>query len=123
VVFGCAGDRDPGRRPAMARAAAELADYVVVTSENTWREPAEQVIAELTDGLDRVGLRRDRDYTVRVDRQEAIELALSAAEIGDTVLVAGMGHEPTMVVAGEARPWDDRAVIREVLSPAVPVSR
>jgi UDP-N-acetylmuramoyl-L-alanyl-D-glutamate--2,6-diaminopimelate ligase len=74
----------------------------------------------VADGLAGAGKRPDRDYAVRLDRREAIELALAMAEPGDTVLVAGMGHEKSMMVAGRAQPWDDRRVVRELLLPSAP---
>jgi UDP-N-acetylmuramoyl-L-alanyl-D-glutamate--2,6-diaminopimelate ligase len=117
AVFGCAGERDPARRPEMARVSAELADYTIVTSEDSWDEDPQSIVDEVVDGLTRAGKRPDRDYAVELDRRAAIELALSMAESGDTVLVAGMGHEKSMMVAGHACPWDDRQVIRELLLP------
>lgn len=113
-MFGCAGDRDPDRRAGMGRVAARQADYSVVTSENTWTEPPEAVIAAAVAGLAAAGGR----YAVRADRPEAIRHGLSLAGPDDTVLVAGMGHEQTMIVAGRPQPWEDRAVIRELLCAA-----
>jgi UDP-N-acetylmuramoyl-L-alanyl-D-glutamate--2,6-diaminopimelate ligase len=118
AVFGCTGERDPGRRPAMAKVSAELADYTVVTTEDSWDEDPLSIVEGVTAGLADAGKRPELDYTVRVDRREAIELALSMAEPGDTVLVAGMGHEKSMMVAGRAQPWDDRQVVRELLLPS-----
>jgi UDP-N-acetylmuramoyl-L-alanyl-D-glutamate--2,6-diaminopimelate ligase len=115
AVFGCAGERDRARRPEMAQVSAELADYTIVTSEDSWNEDPESIVDDVVVGLARAGMRPDRDYAVRLDRREAIELALSMAVPGDTVLVAGMGHEKSMMVDGEARPWDDRQVVRELL--------
>jgi UDP-N-acetylmuramoyl-L-alanyl-D-glutamate--2,6-diaminopimelate ligase len=116
AVFGCAGDRDPGRRPAMGRVAARLADYTVVTSDSSWSEDPERIMAQVAEGLVAAGREGGRDYAMRADRREAIALAVSMARPGDTVLVAGMGHEQSMVVAGRAEPWDDRRAVREILS-------
>jgi UDP-N-acetylmuramyl-tripeptide synthetase len=116
VVFGCAGDRDPGRRPAMGRVAARLADYAVVTSDSSWSEDPEQIMAQVAEGLVATGREGGRDYAMRADRREAITHAVAMARPGDTVLVAGMGHEQSMVVAGRAQPWDDRRALREILS-------
>jgi len=124
VVFGCAGDRDPARRPAMGRVAARLADYTVVTSDSSWSEHPERIMAQVAEGLVAAGRESGRDYTMRADRREAIAHAVSMARPGDTVLVAGMGHEQSMVVAGQAQPWDDRRAVREILSgPAVMAAR
>lgn len=115
AVFGCAGDRDPGRRRQMGRVAAELADFTVVTSENTWTEQPEMIMAEVMRGLVERGRRPDRDYACRLDRREAIRLGLSRAGEGDMVLVAGMGHEPSMIIGGREVPWDDRQVVHDLL--------
>lgn len=115
AVFGCAGDRDPGRRRQMGRVAAELADFTVVTSENTWTEQPEMIMAEVVRGLVERGRRPDRDYACRLDRREAIRLGLSRAGDGDMVLVAGMGHEPSMIMGGRAVAWDDRQVVHDLL--------
>jgi UDP-N-acetylmuramoyl-L-alanyl-D-glutamate--2,6-diaminopimelate ligase len=100
----------------MGRVAARLADYTVVTSANTWTEEPEAIMAEIVRGLVETGRRPDRDYAWRLDRRQAIELALARARDDDLVLVAGMGGERSMVVAGRPEPWDDRQVIHEVLS-------
>lgn len=115
TVFGCAGDRDPGRRRQMGRVAAELADFTVVTSENTWTEQPEAIMAEVVRGLVERGRRSDRDYACRLDRREAIRLGLSRAGEGDAVLVAGMGHEPSMIMGERQVAWDDRQVVHDLL--------
>jgi UDP-N-acetylmuramoyl-L-alanyl-D-glutamate--2,6-diaminopimelate ligase len=119
AVFGCAGDRDPTRRPEMARVSARLADYTIVTSDDSWQEDPESIVDGIVSGLDEAGKRAERDYAVRLDRREAIALALSMAGPGDTVLVAGMGHEQSMVTAGGTVAWNDQQVIRDLL-PAPP---
>lgn len=117
AVFGCAGDRDPARRPEMARVSARLADYTIVTADDSWHEDPASIVAEIVSGLAGAGKREDRDYAVRLDRREAIKLALAMAGPADTVLVTGMGHERSMVTDGRILPWNDQQVIREIELP------
>jgi UDP-N-acetylmuramoyl-L-alanyl-D-glutamate--2,6-diaminopimelate ligase len=123
VVFGCS-DRDPSRASQMAEVSATLADHTVVTNEDNWDEDSKSVMSimeEAVEGSARAGKLPGRDFAIRLDRREAIELALSMAEPGDTVLVAGKGHEQSIMVAGHTHSWDDRQVVRELLLPATPV--
>jgi len=110
-VFGAGGDRDRGKRPQMGRAGAELSDLAIVTSDNPRSEDPEAIVAEILAGID------DRDgVEVEVDRRAAIALALSQAEPGDTVVIAGKGHEQGQEFEnGRKLPFDDREVAREEL--------
>jgi len=110
VVFGCGGDRDKAKRPVMGRIAAQLADDVVVTSDNPRSENPDSIIAEVL-----VGIPAGADAVALADRRAAIAEAVRRARPGDVVLVAGKGHETTQVAAGVAHPFDDRAVLRELL--------
>lgn len=110
VVFGCGGDRDPDKRPLMGRAAAS-ADTVYVTSDNPRSEDPVGIILQIEDGLRSTGTK----YRVVVDRRAAIEMAIRAARPGDTVLVAGKGHEDYQIFAERTIHFDDREVAREVL--------
>ncbi|WDT94366.1 UDP-N-acetylmuramoyl-L-alanyl-D-glutamate--2,6-diaminopimelate ligase [Thermoleophilum album] len=113
-VFGCGGDRDRGKRPQMGRIAAELADRVIVTSDNPRSEDPEAIIDEIVAGVSgqaRARLERESD------RRRAIERAIAAAEPGDLVLIAGKGHEQGQEFAdGRVEPFDDREVAREALA-------
>ena len=111
TVFGCGGDRDKEKRPLMGRAGAELSDLAVVTSDNPRSEEPGAIIDEILAGID------DRDsIRVEPDRRAAIALALQAAESGDTVVVAGKGHEQGQEFEGGRKiPFDDREVAREEL--------
>jgi UDP-N-acetylmuramoyl-L-alanyl-D-glutamate--2,6-diaminopimelate ligase len=110
-VFGAGGDRDRDKRPKMGRAGAELSDLAVVTSDNPRSEDPEAIVAEVVAGV------RDGDAVeVVVDRQAAIALALGRAQAGDTVVIAGKGHEQGQEFEGGRKvPFDDREVAREEL--------
>ena len=112
VVFGAGGDRDRRKRPLMGRVAADLADRAWITSDNPRSEDPEAIIDEVVAGMappPREGYTRD------ADRREAIQDALGWARGGDTVVIAGKGHEPYQIVAGQTFPFDDREVAREIL--------
>jgi UDP-N-acetylmuramoyl-L-alanyl-D-glutamate--2,6-diaminopimelate ligase len=111
TLFGCGGDRDRSKRPLMAMAAAELSDYVVLTSDNP---RSEDPIAIMNDAL--VGLRRfDTPHSVDPDRGEAIRTALKEAKPGDVVLLAGKGHETYQILRDRTIHFDDRETAREAL--------
>ena len=112
VAFGCGGDRDPTKRPAMGGAAAEAADVVVVTSDNPRREDPGAIIGAVVSGVPE---ERRRQVCVEPDRRAAIALALEQATPGDVVVIAGKGHETTQTVGDAVVPFDDRAVARELL--------
>jgi UDP-N-acetylmuramoyl-L-alanyl-D-glutamate--2,6-diaminopimelate ligase len=109
VVFGAGGDRDRGKRPAMGKVAAELADVVIVTSDNP---RSEDPLAIIQDVLQGTGL----DVEIDPDRRTAIVRAIALAEVGDVVVIAGKGHEQGQEIAGVVHPFDDREVAREALA-------
>ncbi|MGL5823464.1 MAG: UDP-N-acetylmuramoyl-L-alanyl-D-glutamate--2,6-diaminopimelate ligase [Nocardioides sp.] len=112
VVFGAGGDRDPGKRPLMGRVAGELADMVIITDDNPRSENPADIRAQI-----RSGMRATPAATTEIgDRRRAIERALTLAEPGDLVLIAGKGHESGQEVAGVMTEFDDRMVVREVLA-------
>jgi len=110
-VFGCGGDRDRGKRPRMGAAAAEWADVAVVTSDNPRGEEPDAIIREIVAGMEAA-----RDLRVEPDRAAAIRLALRATRAGDTLLVAGKGHETVQETAGRVQHFDDREVVRAALA-------
>jgi len=101
-VFGCGGERDRGKRPQMAEAAERGADQLIVTDDNPRGEDGDAIVAEILAGLSRPDA-----VLVERDRARAIALAVSMAGEGDTVLIAGKGHEPYQEVAGRRLPFDD----------------
>lgn len=110
-VFGCGGDRDPDKRPMMGRASGVAADYTVVTSDNPRSEDPVGIILQIEDGLRPTG----GAYEVEPDRRAAIERAVAMARPGDTVLIAGKGHEDYQIFADRTVHFDDREVAREVI--------
>lgn len=108
VVFGAGGDRDRGKRPLMGKIAADLADIVVVTSDNP---RSEQPLAIIQDILQGAGTNVEIDP----DRSAAISRAVELADAGDVVVIAGKGHEQGQEIDGETLPFDDRLVAREAL--------
>lgn len=111
VVFGCGGDRDPSKRPLMAAAAARHADVVIITSDNPRSEDPAAIIAQIVPGLADTSV----DYEVEVDRRLAILRALASAAPGDSVLIAGKGHEDYQIFADRTVHFDDREIAREGL--------
>jgi UDP-N-acetylmuramoyl-L-alanyl-D-glutamate--2,6-diaminopimelate ligase len=109
VVFGCGGDRDKGKRPVMGRIASELADLPIVTSDNPRTENPDSIIDDVERGM---GSKPHRRLT---DRREAIHAALNEAQPGDTVLLAGKGHETYQVVGHDKLPFDERAIVLDGL--------
>jgi len=110
VVFGAGGDRDRLKRRPMAEAVRRFADIVVLTSDNPRTENPERILDDLATGLE--GL----DYARIADRRSAIRHALEIAREGDTVVLAGKGHETYQVLGREKRAFDERVVVRECLS-------
>lgn len=109
-VFGCGGDRDSGKRSIMGREALS-ADFAIVTSDNPRSEDPLAIIADIESGM---SAGKDR-YEVVPDRRDAIARALELAQAGDSVLIAGKGHEDYQIVGDEVRHFDDRAVAAEEL--------
>jgi UDP-N-acetylmuramoyl-L-alanyl-D-glutamate--2,6-diaminopimelate ligase len=114
VVFGCGGDRDRGKRPLMGEIAARLADRVWITSDNPRSERPAAIIDEVAAGVRDVA-GAERRWTADADRRAAIAAALGWAEAGDTVVIAGKGHETYQIIGAEVLAFDDRDVAREIL--------
>jgi UDP-N-acetylmuramoyl-L-alanyl-D-glutamate--2,6-diaminopimelate ligase len=111
AVFGAGGDRDRDKRPKMGRAGAALSDLAIVTSDNPRSEDPEAIIAEILGGVE-----NGADVEVEPDRRAAIALALGRAQPGDTVVIAGKGHEQGQEFEdGRKLPFDDREVARAEL--------
>lgn len=111
-LFGCGGDRDRTKRPLMAAAAAKYADYVIVTSDNPRTEDPQAIIDEILPGLDGT----TTPYTVIVNRREAIYYAVQNALPGDTIVLAGKGHEDYQIIGHEKHHFDEREVVADALA-------
>ncbi|MDA3925024.1 MAG: UDP-N-acetylmuramoyl-L-alanyl-D-glutamate--2,6-diaminopimelate ligase [Kiritimatiellae bacterium] len=108
VVFGCGGDRDTSKRPLMGKVCEELADEIVVTSDNPRTESPDVIIEQILSGIT-----NKEHVAVFVDRREAIRNALKMAAPADVIVVAGKGHECFQEAAGRSVPFDDRKVLQE----------
>jgi UDP-N-acetylmuramoyl-L-alanyl-D-glutamate--2,6-diaminopimelate ligase len=116
VVFGCGGDRDRTKRPLMGSVAARNSDYAVITSDNPRSEDPAAIIAEVEKGFQNESSVRGSQYDICIDRREAIRLAMSRAAEGDTVIIAGKGHEAYQTIGKETFVFDDRSVARELIN-------
>ncbi|MDP7650765.1 MAG: UDP-N-acetylmuramoyl-L-alanyl-D-glutamate--2,6-diaminopimelate ligase [Rhodospirillales bacterium] len=110
VVFGCGGERDPGKRPEMGHFACDLADSVIVTDDNPREEDAAEIRREVMAGCS--GAREIGD------RGEAIHAAVAALKSDDLLVIAGKGHEPGQIVGTEVLPFDDASVALEAIGGA-----
>ncbi|MEU6273449.1 UDP-N-acetylmuramoyl-L-alanyl-D-glutamate--2,6-diaminopimelate ligase [Streptomyces populi] len=115
VVLGCGGDRDRTKRKPMGAAVARLADTAVLTSDNPRSEDPLAILATMLAGAAEVPAHERGEVQVFEDRAAAIASAVARAKPGDTVLVAGKGHEQGQDIAGVVRPFDDRQVLREAI--------
>ena len=115
VVFGCGGDRDRAKRPLMGEAAAAESDIAIVTSDNPRSEDPQAIMKEVEVGIRRHRTTPGADYLLIADRREAIHKAFEMAQEGDTVLLAGKGHETTQVIGSESLPFSDRDIARELI--------
>ena len=118
AVFGSAGDRDVTKRPIQGDAAARHADHVIVTSEDPRTEDPDAIIAGIATGARLAGRREGIDLELITDRRTAIARAVSVAQPGDCILLAGKGHEQSIIVGHDKVPWDEEGVARELLAEA-----
>jgi len=114
AVMGCGGDRDRGKRPQMGSIAEQYADCLVLTDDNPRFEDGGRIIDDILAGCKR------QDHRVIRDRFAAIRAAIEMAEEGDTVVIAGKGHEATQDTAGVRIPFDDREVVRAIFREMTP---
>jgi UDP-N-acetylmuramoyl-L-alanyl-D-glutamate--2,6-diaminopimelate ligase len=108
VLFGCGGDRDRGKRPEMGRIAEQLADIVIVTSDNPRTENPEQIIDDIEAGMSA------RQHMRIVDRHDAIAYALALASTHDVILLAGKGHETYQIRGNTSYPFDERQIVADL---------
>ena len=110
LVFGCGGDRDRSKRRQMAQVASRLADFVIITSDNSRSEDPEQIISDIMKGMD-----KEKAHAVIPDRRLAIRSAVLEARAGDLVILAGKGHERYEIDAKGRHPFDEREIVRDAL--------
>lgn len=99
----------------MGAVAAQYADWFVITDEDPRTEDATKILREIAVGAESTGSVAGRDFIEQVGRREGIARAFAAAQLGDTVVLCGKGHEQSIVIGTEKRLWDDRRVARELL--------
>ena len=109
TVFGAGGDRDKGKRQPMGAMAARMSDVTIVTDDNPRTEDPDAIIDDVEHGMGGVEHRRI------TDRLEAIRVALEGARAGDTLLLAGKGHETYQILGKEKVPFDERAIVRRLI--------
>lgn len=112
LVFGAGGDRDKTKRPRMGEVAGSLADWTIVTSDNPRSEYPMAIISDIEKGIKKTGFKK---YQIQPNRKLAIKKALSIAQKGDYVLVAGKGHEDYQIIKDKIYPFDDVVVIKDIL--------
>jgi len=112
VVFGCGGDRDRSKRPRMAQVAAELADSVIVTSDNPRSEQPEDIIEDIIEGFSQSDWEK---VTIEPDRKMAIELAIESAGKNDIILIAGKGHETYQIIGTQEFDFSDKEIAEECI--------
>ncbi len=110
LLFGCGGDRDPSKRKPMGRIASRMADFLIITSDNSRSENPGSIIAEILLGVD-----KESEFTVIPDRAEAIEYAVRYARRGDIILLAGKGHETYEITYEGSKPFSEKELVREAV--------
>lgn len=111
-VFGCGGDRDTAKRPMMGEISGRIADYTIITSDNPRTEDPKQIAKEIEEGIKKT----NGKYEVVVDRVEAIRHAIKMANKRDIVVLAGKGHEPYQDINGEKQPFDEKAIVTDIIN-------
>lgn len=111
-VFGCGGDRDNRKRPVMGEISGRIADYTIVTSDNPRTEEPEKIVKQIEEGIKKT----KGNYTVIVDRIEAIKQAIKMANKTDIIVLAGKGHEPYQEINGVKHPFDERIIVNDIIN-------
>ena len=110
-VFGCGGDRDPGKRPQMGEISGNIADFTIITSDNPRTEEPEKIVKQIEEGTKKT----KGKYIAIVDRIEAIKYAIDMANKSDIIVLAGKGHETYQEINGEKHPFDEREIIKRII--------
>ena len=111
-VFGCGGDRDPGKRPLMGEISGRIADFTIITSDNPRTEDPTEIVNQIE-----VGMKKTKGkYICIVDRIEAIKYAIKMANKNDIIILAGKGHEPYQEINGVKHAFDERIIVKDIIS-------
>ncbi len=111
-VFGCGGDRDARKRPIMGEISGKVADYTIITSDNPRTEDPQAIVDQIEEGYKKT----KGKYEVIVDRTEAIQKAIQMANKNDIIVLAGKGHEPYQEINGVKHPFDERIIVKDIIS-------
>ena len=111
-VFGCGGDRDPGKRPLMGEISGRIADFTIITSDNPRTENPDEIVDQIEAGMKKT----KGKYICIVDRVEAIRHAIKMANRNDIIILAGKGHEPYQEINGVKHPFDERIIVNEIIN-------
>ena len=114
TIFGAGGDRDHDKRPKMAKAATEFSDYIILTSDNPRTENPVKILADIEKGLIAEKYPFDK-YIIIADREKAIRYGMRLLQKGDSLLIAGKGHETYQIIGNEKTHFDDREIVRKIL--------
>ena len=110
-LFGCGGDRDSAKRAIMGEISGRIADYTIITSDNPRTEDPKKIVEQIEKGVKKT----KGNYTVIVDRIEAIKHAIKMANKRDIIVLAGKGHEPYQEINGEKHPFDERIIVNDII--------
>lgn len=110
-VFGCGGDRDPGKRPIMGEISGTVADFTIITSDNPRTENPQKIVEQIEEGIKKT----KGKYIVIENRREAIKYAIEMANKRDIIILAGKGHEPYQEINGKKLPFDERIIVKEIV--------
>ena len=113
TIFGAGGDRDHEKRPKMAKAAAKFSDFIILTSDNPRTENPTRILADIEKGLVEVKYPFDK-YLIIADRERAIKYGIKLLEKGDSLLIAGKGHETYQIIGTEKTHFDDREIVKNI---------
>ena len=111
TVFGCGGNREKEKRPIMGNIAQQNSDFTIITSDNPRYEEPKEIIKDILEGIDR----SKDNYMIIEDRKEAIKEAIMKAKKGDTILIAGKGHENYQIIKDEIIDFDDKIIAKEIM--------
>ena len=111
-LFGCGGDRDPGKRPLMGEISGKIADFTIITSDNPRTEDPEKIVNQIEEGMKKT----KGKYICIVDRIEAIKYAIKMANKNDIIILAGKGHEPYQEINGVKHPFDERIIVNDIIN-------